>query len=83
MTPNEIVDYAAKELGLEKVMWARAIRNVKDAMKDGFTDEDFKQAVAGMKTRDKRYWSLYSLLTKPDYWMTKAPTDDTTQKGVW
>ena len=71
----------ATELGLEKVMWPRANKACKQCLDAGFTLDDLLLAVAGMKAGDKKYWSIYSLFTKPDYWMSRAPKEE--KKGTW
>lgn len=77
-----IVADVASILGVEKLRWSAAIRLCKSAMEDGFTHEDLVQAAQGMKSADKQYWSIYSVFTKPDYWMAKA-TQEEEKKGVW
>lgn len=77
-----IVAEVASILGVEKLRWSAAIRLCKSAMEDGFTKEDFVQAAQGMKGADKQYQSIYSVFSKPDYWMSKATQEEET-KGVW
>lgn len=77
-----IVADVARVLGVEKLRWSAAVRLCKSAMEDGFTRDDLIQAANGMKAGDKKYWSVYSVFTKPDYWMTKA-TQEEEKKGVW
>lgn len=79
---KSIVADVAGILGIEKLRWSAAVRLCKSAMEDGFTHEDFVQAAQGMKGADRQYWSIYSIFTKPDYWMAKA-TQEEEKKGVW
>lgn len=79
---RSIVADVARTLGVEKLRWSAAMRLCKSAMEDGFTPDDFIQAAQGMKSADKQYWSIYSIFTKPDYWMSKA-TQEEEKKGVW
>ena len=81
MNAKSITQQVASELGVEKVMWPRAVKACKEALNCGFTLDDFLLAVRGMKTQDKKYWSIYSIFTKPDYWMNLAPKEK--QKGTW
>lgn len=80
--PGDIVVEVAKRLGFDKIRWGAATKLCKEAMNDGFTLEDFLQAVEGMKAGDKKYWSVYSIFTKPDLWMSKA-TKKEENNGSW
>lgn len=80
-TLQEVVQQVADALGTTKVMWPKACKLCKSAMASGFTLDDFLTAVKGMKAGDKKYWSIYSIFSKPDYWMQQAPKEE--KKGVW
>lgn len=69
-------------LGIEKPNWARATKVCKDALANGYTLEDFVQATEEMKKGDKKYWSIYSVFTKTDYWVGKSKQVNKL-KGVW
>lgn len=71
-----------KMLGIEKVSWARATKVCKQAMDDGFTLDDFVTATENMMAADKKYWSLYSVFNKTDYWLGAKPKPQV-PKGVW
>lgn len=77
-----IVAEVANILGIEKLRWSAAIKLCKEAIDDGFTREDFIQAAKGMAAGDRTFWSIYSVFSKPDYWMSKATQEEET-KGVW
>ena len=71
----------AKILGIEKAAWSRVGQCRKQAMNDGFTDEDFIQAAKNMAKAEKQYQSIYSVFLKTDYWLSK--TEQEQPKGVW
>lgn len=79
---RELVKQVANELGLEKVMWSRAVKAAKECLNNGFTVMDIMQATANMKKSDKQYWSIYSVFNKPDYWMSKEQKQEAL-KGAW
>lgn len=76
------VSTVQKMLGLEKVSWSRAVKVCKQAMEDGFTLDDFVTATQNMMESERKYWSLYSVFQKTDYWLAKKP-EPKTPKGVW
>ena len=76
------VSTVAKMLGVDKVSWARATKVCKTAMDDGFTLDDFVTATQNMMETDSKYWSLYSVFQKTDYWLS-AKQKPQTPKGVW
>ena len=76
------VSMVQKMLNLEKVSWSRAVKVCKTAMDDGFTLDDFVTATENMKKADRKYWSLYSVFQKTDYWLT-ANQEPEKVKGVW
>lgn len=76
------VSTVQKMLGVEKVSWSRATKVCKQAMEDGFTLDDFITATENMMAGDKKYWSLYSVFNKTDYWLA-AKKEPQTLKGVW
>lgn len=79
---RELVKQVAAELGLEKVMWSRAVKAAKECLENGFTVKDIMQATTNMKAGDKKYWSIYSIFNKPDYWMAQQE-EKKELKGVW
>ena len=78
---REIVQRVANILDIEKVAWSRAMQLCARCLGDGFTEEDIIQAAMNMKESDSRYWSIYSVFMKTDYWMSKSQTK--APKGVW
>lgn len=75
------ISQVARILGVEKCAWSRLGQCRKQALKDGFTDEDFIQAAKNMAKVEKRYQSIYSVFLKTDYWLAK--TEEEKPKGVW
>lgn len=73
----------AHMLGMEKIPWSRVVKAYNIAVKDGYTREDFIKAAKAMQAGPKSYWSLISIFTKTDYWLTQSKSDVTTKKGVW
>lgn len=76
------VSTVQKMLGLEKVSWSRAVKVCKQAMDDGFTLDDFVTATQNMMESERKYWSLYSVFQKTDYWLAKK-SEPKPPKGVW
>lgn len=73
-----------KMLGIEKVSWSRATKVCKQAMDDGFTLDDFVVATQNMMQAERKYWSLYSVFQKTDYWLgAKREPEPKALKGVW
>ena len=81
MTQKDAVLQVANILGVEKIAWSRAMKVCSQALKDGFTFDDFIEAARNMKSGDSQYWSIYSVFTKTDYWLSKSQPK--TPKGVW
>lgn len=71
----------ARILGIERAAWSRVGQCRKQALKDGFTDEDFIEAARNMAKADKKYQSIYSVFMKTDYWLSKEEPQQ--PKGVW
>ena len=84
---NEIqstVSTIAKMLGMEKVNWPAAMKACRIAMKNGFTQDDFVKATQAMQQGDQKYWSIYSVFSKTDYWLAQLePAKPEALKGVW
>jgi len=84
---NEIqstVSTIAKMLGMEKVNWPRAMKACKIAMESGFTQDDIIKATQAMQQGDQKYWSIYSVFAKTDYWLAQLePAKPEALKGVW
>lgn len=79
-----IIGEIASGLGTTKVSYSRLMKVYKQAVSDGFDDDDFRQALRGMQKSDKRYWSIYSLFMKTDYWMSQGKEEEQKfTKGVW
>lgn len=78
-----VVTTVAKILNIDKVSWARAIKACKQAMQDGFTLDDFIIATENMKEVDQKYWSIYSIFQKTDYWLRMKPPKKVWRKGIW
>ena len=78
---NGAITQVARILGIEKASWSRVGQCRKQALEDGFTDEDFIQAAKNMAKADKQYQSIYSVFMKTDYWLSK--TEPEQPKGVW
>lgn len=76
------VSTVQKMLGLEKISWSGATKACKQAMDDGFTLDDFVTATRNMMESDRKYWSLYSVFQKTDYWLSAKP-EPKAPKGVW
>lgn len=75
------ISQVAKILGVTKTSWSRLNQCRKQALKDGFTDEDFIEAAKNMAKADKKYQSIYSVFIKTDYWLSKSEPEQ--PKGVW
>ena len=71
----------AEILGIEKAAWARVGQCRKQALKDGFTDDDFIEAAKNMAKAERKYQSIYSVFLKTDYWLSKSEPEQ--PKGVW
>lgn len=71
----------ARILNVKAANWKRVGKNRADALKNGFTDEDFIEAANNMAQADVRYQSIYSVFTRTDYWLNQKPK--TQPKGVW
>ena len=78
---REIVQRVANILGVEKVSWSRAMKACAQCISDGFTEDDIIEAALNMKEGDSKYWSIYSVFMKTDYWMSQSKPK--TPKGVW
>lgn len=74
------VSTVQKMLGVKKVNWSRAVKECKEAMEVGFTLDDFVVATRNMMNSDPKFWSLYSVFQKTDYWLGLEPE---LPKGVW
>lgn len=84
MTSREIVQSIAELFGMEKVAWSRAIKACNQCLSDGFTADDILKAAVNMSRLDKKYWSIYSLFNKIDYWYNKAPDEkEDKNDGTW
>ena len=81
MNNREIIQGVANILGVEKISWARAMKACRLCLEDGFTEEDIIEAALNMKESDSKYWSIYSVFMKTDYWMSQSKPK--TPKGVW
>ena len=69
---DSTISQVARILGIEKCSWSRVGQCRKQALKDGFTDEDFIEAARNMAKADKQYQSIYSVFIKTDYWLRKS-----------
>jgi hypothetical protein len=78
---DSAIKKVAQILGIEKAAWSRVCQCRKQALKDGFTDEDFVEAAKNMAKADKQYQSIYSVFLKTDYWLSKSEPE--APKGVW
>lgn len=76
-----VVKQVAKILGIEKAVWSRVGQCRKQAINDGFTDEDFIKAAKNMAKAEKKYQSIYSVFLKTDYWLAKSEPEQV--KGAW
>ena len=76
MADNETaISKVAHILGVKKAAWSRVGQCRKEAMEDGFTDDDF------IARTDKNYHSIYSVFLKTDYWLNQTEPEQV--KGVW
>lgn len=75
------ISQVARILGVQKASWSRLGQCRKQALGDGFTDDDFIEAAKNMAKADKRYQSIYSVFLKTDYWLSKSEPEE--PKGVW
>ena len=80
-TQESAIKEVAKILGIEKASWSRVGQCRKQAIEDGFTDDDFIEAARNMAKAEKQYQSIYSVFLKTDYWLSKSEPE--TPKGVW
>lgn len=80
-TSREIVAKVANILEQNKVSWARAIQVCNQCLTDGFTEDDIIEAATNMRAGDRKYWSIYSVFIKTDYWMTQK--SEQSPKGIW
>lgn len=71
VTKNETAGEVAKILGIKKANWARVNQCQKQALESGFTHEDFIEAAKNMAAGDEKYYSIYSVFLKTDYWLAK------------
>ena len=78
-----IVSEVASILGLQKVAWGQAIKTCKQCIENGFTKDDIIAAANNMKAGDRRYYSIYSLFIKTDYWLNKTEQSDDKGKLSW
>ena len=76
------ISTVAKMLNVERISWSRAVKECRQAMEDGFTLDDFVEATRNMKETDPKYWSMYSIFQKTDYWLGVKPKPQK-PKGVW
>ena len=84
MANNETaISKVAKILGVEKASWSRVGKCRKDALEDGFTDDDFIAAAKNMAKADKKYHSIYSVFLRTDYWLNQTGDEPKQSKGVW
>ena len=82
MADNETaISKVAHILGVKKAAWSRVGQCRKEAMEDGFTDDDFIAAAKNMARTDKKYHSIYSVFLKTDYWLNQTEPEQV--KGVW
>ena len=82
MAEREIIQRIANILEIQKVSWSRAMKACRTALEDGFTEEDLVEAAYNMRNSDKKYWSLYSVFLKADYWYSKKDESEK-PKGAW
>lgn len=78
---DSCISQVAKILGIKKAAWSRVGQCRKQALEDGFTDEDFIEAAKNMAKAERQYQSIYSVFLKTDYWLSKSEPE--APKGVW
>ena len=82
MDQREIIESVAEILGVKQIAWSRAMKVCKECLDNGFTADDILIAAKNMTLADKKFWSLYSVFIKTDYWMTRMEKQEK-PKGVW
>lgn len=83
MDYKEIIGEVADILGLQKISWGPAIKTCKQCIENGFTKEDIITAANNMKAGDRKYYSMYSLFIKTDYWLSKEAPVAEEKKLTW
>ena len=84
--PKSYLTAVMKVLEIEKINWPQVMKGCKDALKQGFSGDDFVHAAEAMKAGDTQYQSVMSVFTRTDYWLNqykKMQEDRISQKGVW
>ena len=81
-TTKTLIQEVANILEVDKINWPALIKLANQIVLSGFTREDILLAANNMKKGDRKFWSIYSVFNKPDYWMSIYPKEEN-KKGVW